>query len=418
LSRTRALVRSPFGRFLAVSVAAAYAFASMLLGLMLSFFNTQQTAVTITLIWNGNPWWNYPGLLVLAPGGVLALPFLPTVTMLLVSAAVGLGASASILLLISRRRAGSTSPTVRSISSTVAGGATPAIAGLATLGACCCTSCVGAAGIAVVAAASGSNVAEVIRNNWYVALFELAIVGLSLLLLERSLALPREACPVPPPKDRRFAIGTVLRLALLVAGITWSLAMFVEWGDNPPLAASAGTWYHWIFEHQLLAGLAIAAGFLPLESAASVARSARRLRSLLWRAPMFLAGVTWGIGVPSWLVAWGLGGWGNEVLGYLGAPAAWGAIPPDSALGAPLYFHWILQHGLLAAFALSVAVLGEKALTPLLWSVTATRPSPRSDASDRGGGRASLPALPRVSAESGASTGSAGRTRSGDPAIG
>jgi hypothetical protein len=387
----------------------------MLLGLMLTFFNTQQSGVTTTLIWNGSPWWNYPGLLVLAPGGVLALPFLPTLTMLLVSAGVGLGASASILLLVPRRQGGTPTPAVRSVTSTVAGGATPAIAGLATLGACCCTSCVGAAGIAVVAAASGTNVADVIRNNWYVALFELAIVGLSLLLLERSLALPPEACPVPPPKDRRFAVGTLLRLALLVAGITWSLAMFVEWGDHPPLGATTPTWYHWIFEHQLLSLLAVTAAFVPLETAASMRRSSRRLRSLVWRAPMFLAGVTWGIGVPSSLVGWGLGGWGNELMGYLGAPAAWGAISPDAALGAPLYFHWILQHGLLAAFAISVATFGERALTPLLWSVSAARPSPRSDADEHRGGRIGHPGLPRVTAESAAPT--AVRAHPGDPGV-
>ncbi|MCI4350397.1 MAG: hypothetical protein L3K15_02640 [Thermoplasmata archaeon] len=414
LRRTRALVRSPFGRFLAITVAAAYALVSMLLGYMLTFFNTQQSGVTAVVIWQGTPWWNYPGMLVVAPGGVLALPFLSTITMLLVSAGVGLGAAAAVLLLVPGLRRGRNVPAVRSMASTVAGGATPAIAGLATLGACCCTSCVGAAGIAVVAAASGTNVGEVIRNNWYVAVFELAIVGLSLILLERSLALPAEVCPVPPPKDRRFAVGTALRLALLVAGITWSLAMFVEWGDVPPLSAPGGTWYHWVFEHQLLALLAITAGFLPLETAAALARSARRWRSLVWRAPLLLGGITWGIGVPAALVGAGLGGLGNEVMGYLGAPAAWGAIPPDSALGAPLYFHWTLQHGLLGAFAIAVAVLGETALAPLLWSVSAARPSSSAEAAGGGRGRVVQPTLPRPTANPVLAGAETERTRSGD----
>ena len=416
LSRTRALIRSPLGRSLALSVAVVYAFVSMLLGLMLSFFNTEQNSVTIYLLTRGNPWWNYPGVLVIAPGGVIALPFLSTVTMVLVSAGVGLGAAASLLLLVPRLRVGREVGAVRSMASTVAGGATPAIAGLATLGACCCTSCVGAAGIAVVAAASGTNVADVIRNNWYVALFELAIVGLSLMLLERSLSLPPEACPLPPPKDRRFAVGTALRLALLVAGITWSLAMFVEWGDTPPLAAPSGTWYHWIFEHQLLAGLAITAGFLPQETAAVVGRSARRLRSLAWRTPLLIAGITWGIGVPASLVGWGIGGLGNELMGYLGAPAGWGAIPPDSALGAPLYFHWVLQHALLSAFAISVAVLGEAAFRPLLWSVTADRAAAHQEASVGGGGPTSRSGLPPVTAGSLAAPTTTEVVRSGDTA--
>src|SRR5262249_38415309 len=156
--------------------------------------------------------------------GVLTLPFFPTIAMLLVAAGVGLGGATGIVLILPyvrrRPRAGPPAP-----GSAVATGVGPAIPGLGTLGACCCPSCVGTAGVAVVAGARGTDLNGLLLNNWYIGVFQVAVVYVALLAQERLLRQPADYCPIPPPLDRKFAAGAFWRLALLVGGITWSLAM-------------------------------------------------------------------------------------------------------------------------------------------------------------------------------------------------
>lgn len=367
------------------AIASVYALLSMLIGQMLYFEPIGGDFVS-EIVWNGNGthWWDYPGVLVVQSWGILELPFFPTLAMVLVSVGVGIGATVGLLVVgpllgtVARaaRRSGATG---------AAAGVGPAITGLATLGACCCTSCAGAAGIGVIAAASGTNLDQLLLNDWYIGLFQVAVVYLALVALERSLRLSAPGCPLPPPIDRRYLAGAVLRLALLIAGITWSLAMFVEWGTQAPLTASAATWFHWVFEHQLLSAIAVAAGMFPREFADALRRAARRTTGRVFRAAAGLAAVTWGLWVPPSLVAAGLGGLLNEVLGALGAPASWGAVAPDSPLGAALAFHWVLQHLLLAGFAFALAVWPDAATTPLRWTVpvgpsTASASPARADA--------------------------------------
>ncbi len=224
-----------------------------------------------------------------------------------------------------------------------------------------------------MAAASGTNVNTILLNNWYVVVFQLAVVWLALVLQERALRMSPNACPTPPPIDRRFVAGSILRIGLLIAGITWSLAMFVEWSDNPPMTATAFTWYHWIFEHQLLSVAAIALAFVPREATTALFRISRGPAGWTLRFPLLIAGLTWCGWVPAQLASLGLGGFINELLGFIGAPGGMGAIPPDSSLGAPLYFHWAAQHMLLAGFALAVALDPRRATAPLLWTVSADR---------------------------------------------
>jgi hypothetical protein len=161
----------------------------------------------------------------------------------------------------------------------------------------------------------------------------------------------------------------VLRIALLVGGITWSLAMFVEWAEVSPAAAGPALWYHWIVEHQLLACVAVVAGMFPKEAAAWIRRVHARTGGWALRGLLLVGGVTWSIGVPPPLVGAGLGGFLNELGGFLGVSAAWGAVAPDVGLGAALFFHWIVQHLLLGAFAITLAIAPERALAPLLRTV-------------------------------------------------
>lgn len=370
LSETRQMIRPWRARLTAVFFAILFAFTSMLVGGMLIFARIPG-GYTSQILWGnalGQRPWNYPGVLIVAPWGVLSLPFLATVTMVLVSAGVGVSVTVAITLLLPtlRRR-----PRVGGSRSAVAGagiGSSPAITGLATLGACCCGACA-TGGIAVVAAASGVSLYELLRNNWYISVFELAVVYIAMVAQERNLRQSRLVCPVAPRLDRRVAVGMLLRVGLLVAGITWSLAMFVEWGSTDPVAAPPAMWYHWIFEHQLLSITAMAAGMFPREFTSLVRSFFGRLSGGPWRVGLFAAALTWGTWVPPALARAGLGGFLNELMGYLGAPASMGAVAPSSPLGAVLLFHWAFQHLLLASFGLGLALSPERTTVPLLWSV-------------------------------------------------
>ncbi len=367
LNRTRALLRNRRARLLAVLVALGYALLSMLIGQMLTFPGFSGP-LFVSVQGHGSPWWDFPELFVFDAGVALDLLFLPTLTMVLVSAGVGLGATAALFSAVPRLR-GPEARSGRDAAAASAAGASAAITGLATMGACCCTACVGAAGVAVVAAASGTDAGLLLQQSWYLDLFQLVVVGIALLAQERALRAPSDACRVPPRMDRGFVLGSLFRVALLVAGITWSLAMFVEWVETPPLAATPAVWYHWIVEHQLLALLAVAAGMFPKETAAWLRRAYDAVGGWGLRALLLVGGLTWGLWVPPALTGLGLGGLVNEMLGILGAPAAWGAVTPDVGLGPALAFHWIFQHLLLAAFAILVAVAPRTVLRPLLATV-------------------------------------------------
>jgi hypothetical protein len=383
LRDTRAILRSSRAWVLIVPFALFYTFVSMLIGGMLILGRTNLPYYWSVLVAGPGAlsWWNYPALVVVTPWSILDLPFLPAVTMVLVSAAVGIATTATLVLvfgntrvfhwLFARRRG----PLSSGVGAAAAAGAAPAITGIATLGACCCTSCASVAGISVVAATSGSNLTQLLENSWYLSVFQLAVVGGALLIQERAIRLATSECPVPPPKDARYFASSLIRLGLLIAGVTWSLAMLVEWIDQPPLSAPAAQWYHWVFEHQLLAWLAIAAAMLPREFCEVVVRRARSTAGAALRTGALVAGLTWGLWVPPALTNLGLGGFLNELFGYVGYGASVGAIPPDSALGAALYFHWSFQHLLLASFAIAFAASPTRVGAMLLWSVQARSPA-------------------------------------------
>ncbi len=272
LRRSRSLLRGRRPLQLLSGIAVAYAFISMFVGLMLEL-HPESIPLSVEVI--NNPyayqWWDYPALLVVWPGGILVLPFLPAVTMVVVSIGVAIGSTVAIRLLaplVAQGRGG----VGRRAAPGAAGGTTPSIVGVATLGACCCTSCAGIAGVTVVAAVSGTNLYNSLLNNWYIDLFQVVVVWMALMVQERALRMSEASCPTPAPFDRRTAASLVLRFALMIAGITWSLAMFVEWGGTSPATAPPAIWYHWLFEHQLLAITAVVAAFLPLETLGVVRR--------------------------------------------------------------------------------------------------------------------------------------------------
>lgn len=369
LREIRSLLSSSARRLAVAGVAAMFAVVSMLVGGMLTFVPTQG-AFTTEIIWWGAPadWWYYPELLMVQPWGVLQLPFFPTVATALVSIGAGIGAVSGAVLVRdlirrSRPRDGA------AYGAAVATGGGSGVASLATLGACCCSSCASGGGLALVAAASGTDVPALLNAAWYLPLFQLVVVYVILVAQERALRRAMWEPERPPQVGGRLIAGVALRFGLLVAGLTWSLTMFVEWSKTNPWSASTADWYHWIIEHQLLSLVAIAFALFPREISDAFKRRGTSLAPRFLRVALGVAGISWGTWVPPALVGVGLGGFVNELFGTLGLSSGWGAVPPDSLGGALLAFHWGFQHLLLSGFALAVAVNPSWAARPILWSV-------------------------------------------------
>ncbi len=139
-----------------------------------------------TWIWGsgtGTEFWNYPGLLVVAPWGVIEAPFFPTIAMIIVAVGVGLGMTVAFLLtarLVRRRSAGAAGATGTS----ALAGLTPAMISLVTLGACCSTTAAASAGVGLVAVAAGTTTNNLLLNNWFLGVFQIAIVWVALLAQE------------------------------------------------------------------------------------------------------------------------------------------------------------------------------------------------------------------------------------------
>jgi len=285
LARSRALLRTRVGVLMVAFVAILYGFLSLLLGQMLVLGRTDFRSVQVTVL-NGQgaaAWWNYPALIVTAPGGVLVLPFLATITMVVVSLGVGIGMSVGLVLayrLLRRNRTGSARPAaVGSIS-----GLTPAMIALVTLGACCSTTAAATAGIGVVAQASGATIPDLLANTWYLNLFQVGVLWIALVAQEQLLsvygrvlggATADGSVSDPVPLDARFAAGAALRVALLAGGVTWGLATIAEWTTpNPPMATPALA-FQWLAQHALLGAFATGPG---CSCSARIAASGTRRR--------------------------------------------------------------------------------------------------------------------------------------------
>ena len=352
LPSLRATVRSaPYHRLWALA-AATFAVISVFVGQMVIFFpqdsevNHQPIHVyTYTSTSQISNPYLLPSVLVTAPHLVLTFAFWPTLVMAMISVGVGLAVSSTVALFVvqRQRRADIT-----------AGGAAPIVTGGALLGACCCTSCAAqAATVGVLGAASGASGAQLIAQSWPLGLFQIVVLAVSLLYMERELEGRGAPTVRRPASTARKTGAVVLRIGLLLGAITWLFAFILEWssgGDpvTPPLL------YHWVFEHWVLGLLAIACALGPVGLWGWVERHPVMFGGA--RVIALLAGITWGIGVPPLFSDIGLGGTLNEMLGYVGAPAGWGAIPPDSPLGAALVFHWSIQHILLGGWAIVVAL--------------------------------------------------------------
>lgn len=384
LHEVRRYLRLSHGVGLAVLIALSYALGSMLLGGMLVFarFSGGYSVLLIPNNALGLQSWNYPGLLIEAPWGFVELPFFATVAMLLVSAGVGLGMAVAILLaarLVADRKSAAGRPAATS----AVAGLTPAMIALVTLGACCSVTAGATAGVGLVADASGSSTTNLLLNNWYLGVFQIAVVYLALIAQELLLNVygglfgTRDPAFVPlartrAPIDRRALASGALRAGLLAAGVTWILAVLAAWTTVNPATASASLWFGWVVQHWLIGGLAVVAALSPetLQKAGPAfvtSRPGLALRGLLLLGAWSLA-----VWVPPPIAGAGVAGFGNEVLGLLGAPAAVGAVSPAFGWGVALALRWTFQYLLLASFA---AAVGWSPTRVLDWL---SEPDPRS----------------------------------------
>lgn len=359
----RFLARSG-GRMMAVFIGLIYGLFAMLEAGML-ILQHYTPPYYVAVLWGspvGYDPWNFPGLLVVAPWGVVQLPLFGTIAMVLVSAGVALGMSSAVLLAAAllRRRTAAGPTAVGSLS-----GLTPAMIGLVALGACCSTSAAATAGVGVIAGITGTSEANLLLNNWYLGIFQLAVVWVSLLAQEMLLRVYGQLFdpalgvgrPAPRPRWDRGALSAgALRVGLLVGGLAWILTAFEAWTTVNPATASVALWVDWGLLHLLPGTAAMVAALLPaafgrMLTAVRPARATVGIRSLL-----LAAGIALLCGMPPLLAASGLVGLGNELLGVLGVAPGWGGVAPPVGGGPYLAFRWTLEYGLLGLFSIGVGI--------------------------------------------------------------
>ncbi len=387
LTEIRAFLRRTHLVAAAVFFGVLYGLASLLAGGMLDLYPAGGgTAVEVVLgSGTGQSWWLYPGVIVYGPWGVLALPFFTTIAMVAVAAGVGVGMAVAAGLIVRLVRP-TPDDVARSKAVGAATGLTPAMIGLVTIGSCCTTTAAATGGVGLIAQASGTTTANLVLNNWYLGVAQVAIVWAALLGQELLLTVyggllgvratgasrPRR---IPPPLDRRWVAGALLRGTLAVGGILWSLSMFADWTTHAPATATAGWWVRWLLQHQLIAALAVGAAFFPdraLRGFRALGAGPARL-VLAAFAAVALSVLVW---IPAPIAGSGLDNLSGQLLGVVGLTGVWGAVPVGAVSGIPLYVRWALEYVLPSGFVLVAAIAPERAFGPLLATVARVEPAP------------------------------------------
>lgn len=381
LHRTRWLPVGLRYRVLVGVIALGYAFGAMIFGGMLYIpSHPLRTAWSFYIFPSGpGPSWAYPLILIGSPYFQFGLPLISGVLVTLSAAGVGLGMSVGVFLgvrLIRRRRAGLLRPTAVG---TVAG-LTPAMIALLTLGACCSTTAAATAGISLAAQSSGTTAAAALANGWYLGVFQVVVIYVALIAQEQLLGVygwffgdsglvpsRPEANEVPSsPLGWRGAGSGILRIALLVAGLTWSLSMLTDWFVIPPGRASAAVWLGWLVQREIPGVFAVLVALFP----AGVHRLGTGPTAGRWRSVVRVTLITSGLALLTWipppLSGTGLAGLGNELFGLCGLPTGWGAVPPPALGLIGLSFRWLFQFGLLGLFATAMGIAPRATLRRLL----------------------------------------------------
>ena len=366
-----------------------YALASMLVSGMLYIPSAPLRAGWSLYVYptGPGPAWTYPVILFGGPYFQVALPIVSGILMTLSAAGVGLGMSLAVLLgtrLMRDRNEGALGPT--GVGSAM--GLTPVMIALVTIGACCSTTAAATAGVSLAAQSSGTTPALALANAWYLGVFQVVVVYVALIAQEQLVRVygflhgsssgewsaPRDRAPASPAFGWRAVGSGALRLALVAAGLTWSLSMFVDWFTISPARASAATWLGWILQHQVPGILAVLVALFPAGTRAFWSRLSRGRSMLAIRVTLVISGLALLTWIPTPLIGAGAAALGNELLAFWQFPIGWGAVSPPALGIGELSFRWAFQFGLLGAFALAMGISPEEALKPLVRS-SGTRPT-------------------------------------------
>jgi hypothetical protein len=391
LQGTRSLLSGPIYRILVGVIALAYGFGAMLVGGMLYLPSRPLPLGWFFYVYptGPGPSWTYPTILVGSPYFFLDMPIISGILMTLSAAGVGLGMSLAALLgvrLVRRRKAALLRPTAVG----TAAGLTPVMIALVTLGACCSTTAAATAGIGLAAQSSGTTPAEALANAWYLGVFQVAVIYVALIAQEQLLSVygpllgipvlgrltPGSEAVTPSPLGWRGAGSALLRIALVAAGITWSLSTFTDWFAMAPERANFWAGFGWAFQHQVPGTIAVLVALFPVGSLAFWAKFSRGRTNLAIRGVLVTSGLALLTWFPAPISQMGVAALGNELLGFWGFPASWGAVAPPPIGLVGLLLRWTLQFGLLGFVALAMGVAPEASLKPLLHSTTLRSRSP------------------------------------------
>lgn len=210
LPQSRRMLAGRWARSLGMFLAAIYGLASLLLGGMLVLARTGRPSTTITVYLTpySPSWWNFPAVVVVAPGGVLAISLLAAVAMTLVALGVGVGMSIGLILIarvIRGRRPSSGGPAV----ATLGMGLTPAVLAALTVGACCSVTASGAAGLEFAGSAAAVGLFGGLAGTWALWAFQLVVLSLALLAQEKLLEVTRTLPgPLETPPEELDSVAT------------------------------------------------------------------------------------------------------------------------------------------------------------------------------------------------------------------
>ncbi|MCI4363072.1 MAG: hypothetical protein L3K13_02030 [Thermoplasmata archaeon] len=393
LQRTRSLLAPLPWRLLVGAISLLYAAGAMVVGRMLYFPSHAVRGGWFLYVYPSGPGpsWMYPAILAGGPNFELALPMTSGILMTLSAAGVGLGMALAALLIVRLWRERRTAVHLPTAVGSAAG-LTPALLALLTLGACCSTTAAATAGIGLAAQSTGTTASAALANAWYLGVFQVSVIFVALLAQEQLVAIygvlfrgpdgeagSAPSSPRPTQLGARGAASGLLRVCLVVAGVTWSLAALPSWFTNPHGATAASRGVSLAFLHFGPGLLAVLLALFPVETLAAWRRLERTALGTVLRGSLLAGGLALLTWLPPPLDGAGGGGLGNELLGFAGLPASWGAVAPPALLPIALFARWGLQFLLLGSFAVAVGIAPETAVRALRWSSAA----PRTDLSTR-----------------------------------
>ena len=377
LRGTRSILSTPRRRAMVGAIGLGYALIAMVVGGMLYVSLSPLTLGWFFYIYpkGAGPSWAYPAILAGGPHFFLDLPLFSGVLMTLTAAGIGLGMALGALLalqLVRRRREMASGPTA---AASVAG-LTPALLGLVTLGACCSTVAAATAGIGLVAQSTGTTPAEAVANAWYLGVFQVVVVYVALVGQEQLLriygsSLGTRASPWVLPEspkgirsafDWRAAASLLLRMALVVAGVTWSLAILTLGFGTSGGDIGVVAWVGGLLQHVVPGVFAVLVALFPSEVRHFLMRAEPAWVRHGFRGILVASGIALLAWIPPPWGSSGASGLCNEILGSLGVSSRWGGVAPPIAGPEALLLRWAFQFALLGSFSVAAGIFPDATL--------------------------------------------------------